>query len=172
MKGHENYHLHCRLKELMAQQNLTVDELHQGARVSRETLSQLRLNSFKGVRKQAIARICGAMGIGIGDFFELLPEDIWLPIRLTKEVTIHFGSRTEPEPHPVRAGAASDGDQPAVPGVVGLPDVQVDLRVSRRASSSTFVCASRSTSPDPAAAATRRCKRRRSASSRTATITS
>jgi DNA-binding Xre family transcriptional regulator len=104
MKGYENYRVHCRLKDLMAQQNITVEELHQKARVSRETISQLRGNSFKGVSKQAIARICGALGIGIGDLFELLPEDIWLPIRLTHDVTIHFGSRTESEPHPVRSG--------------------------------------------------------------------
>lgn len=105
MKGHENYHVHCLLKELMAQRNITVDELHLRARVSRETISRLRVNSLLGVRIKAIARICGALGVGISELFELSPEDIWQPIRLTKEVTIHFGSRAESEPHPVRAGA-------------------------------------------------------------------
>jgi DNA-binding Xre family transcriptional regulator len=93
MKGHENYRVHCRLKELMTQQSVLVDDLHQKARVSRETIAQLRGNSFKGVSARAIARICGALGVKIGELFELVPEDIWLPIRLTKEVTIHFGSR-------------------------------------------------------------------------------
>ena len=105
MKGHENYHIHCRLKELMAQRNITVEELHDLARVSRETISQLRSNAFKGVSAKGIARICGALSIGIGELFELLPEDIWLPIRLTKEVTIHFGSRTLSEPHSADRGA-------------------------------------------------------------------
>jgi DNA-binding Xre family transcriptional regulator len=104
MKGHENYRVHCRLKELMAQRTITVDELHQAARVSRDTISQLRGNSFKGVSTKAIARLCGALGIGIGELFELLPEDLWLAIRLTREVTIHFGSRAFAEPRPARAG--------------------------------------------------------------------
>jgi DNA-binding Xre family transcriptional regulator len=105
MKGHENYRVHCRLKDLMSQRAITVDELHEQARVSRETISQLRGNSFKGVSTKAIARLCGALGVTIDDLFELLPEDVWLPIRLTKEVTIHFGSRAFTEPRPAQCGA-------------------------------------------------------------------
>ncbi len=103
--GHENYRLHCRLKELMADRKMTVEDLHQTARVSRDTISLLRGNSFEGVRKRAIARICGVLGTGIGELFELLLEDIWLPIRLAREVTVHFGSRAFAEPRPARAGA-------------------------------------------------------------------
>lgn len=104
MKGHENYHVHCRLKELMAQRDITVDELHEQARISRETISQLRGNSFKGVSSKAMARLCGALGVTIGELFEVLPEDVWLPIRLTKEVTIHFGLRAFTEPRPAECG--------------------------------------------------------------------
>ena len=110
MKGHENYRVHCRLKELMAQRNITVDELHGQARISRETISQQRGNSFKGVSSKAIARLCGALGVTIGELFELLPEDIWLAIRLTKEVTIHFGSRAFTEPRPAHCG----NDEPII----------------------------------------------------------
>jgi DNA-binding Xre family transcriptional regulator len=100
MKGHENYRVHCYLKELMARHNITVDELHEQARIGRETISQLRGNSFQGVSTKAIARLSGALGVTVGELFEVLPEDIWLPIRLTKEVTIHFGIRAFTEPRP------------------------------------------------------------------------
>lgn len=106
MKAHESYHLHCRLKEHMTRLGLTVDQLHRIARVSRETISQLRSNSFKGVSKRAISRICGALGLSIGELFEVLLEDIWLPIRLAGEVTIHFGSRNLLEPQPARGDGA------------------------------------------------------------------
>jgi DNA-binding Xre family transcriptional regulator len=104
MKGHENYHVHCHLKELMTHRNMTVDQLHEAGRVGRETISQLRGNNSKAVSTQNMARICGALGVGLGDLFEVLPNDIWLPIRLTKEVTIHFGLRTFTEPRPARSG--------------------------------------------------------------------
>jgi putative transcriptional regulator len=105
-KGHENYRVHCRLKELMSERGMTVEELHRKARIANETISQLRNNNFKGVSKRAIARICGALGITIGELFEVLPEDIWLPIRLAREVTVHFGSRSLGEPQPARSGEA------------------------------------------------------------------
>jgi len=105
-KGHESYRVHCRLKEFMAEEKVTVEDLHERARVDRGTIAQLRSNSFHRVSKRAIARICGVLGVGIGELFELLPEDIWLPIRLTREVTIHFGSRAFAEPRPARMGAS------------------------------------------------------------------
>jgi len=89
----ENYRVHCRLKELMAAHRIGVDELHKRARVSKETISQLRGNRSKGMSNRTIARLCAFFGVRIGDLFEVLPEDLWLPMRLTKEVTIHFGSR-------------------------------------------------------------------------------
>jgi DNA-binding Xre family transcriptional regulator len=62
-KGNENYRVHCRLKELMSKRAITVEELHRMARISCETISQLRNNSFKGVSTRAIARICGALAV-------------------------------------------------------------------------------------------------------------
>src|SRR3972149_3166870 len=106
MKGHENYRVHCRLKEFMAERKVMVEELHERARVSRDTISQLRGNSFKRVSTRAMARICGVLGITIGELFELLPEDIWLPIRLMREVTVHFGSRALAGPRSARAAPA------------------------------------------------------------------
>ena len=110
MKGHENYRLHSRLKELMAERKLMVDDLHQTAHVSRDTISQLRMNGFQGVSSKNVARLCGALGVGIGELFELLPEDIWLAIRLTRDVTIHFGSRTLAEPRPASANGVDDNN--------------------------------------------------------------
>jgi len=69
MKGHENYRVHCRLKEFMAERKVMVEELHERARVSRDTISQLRGNSFKRVSTRAMARICGVLGVGIGELW-------------------------------------------------------------------------------------------------------
>jgi DNA-binding Xre family transcriptional regulator len=95
-----NYRVHCRLKKIMRERGLTVEELHTGARVAKETITALRKNDFKGVGAQTIARLCGSLGISVGELFELLPEDIWLPIRLARKVTIHFGSRALSAPRP------------------------------------------------------------------------
>jgi len=108
MTGHENYRVHCRLKELMAERRLGVDELHLRARIAKETISLLRGNRSKAVSMRAIARLCAVLGVGIGELFEVLPEDLWLPIRLAKEVTVHFGSRAVTAPQPVR------GEDPAM----------------------------------------------------------
>jgi putative transcriptional regulator len=92
-RGIGNRRLHCRLKEIMAAKGITGKRLHQIAHVGREAICQLGNNNFKAVSAKVIVRICGALQIDIADLFEILPEDIWLPIRLTKEVTFHFGSR-------------------------------------------------------------------------------
>lgn len=104
INGHENFRVHCTLQERMTAAGLTVDEFHKIARVSRETLGNWRRNKFKGFSTSTVGRVAGALGCGIGDLFVLLPEDIWLPIRLAKEVTIHFGSRAFTEPRPARNG--------------------------------------------------------------------
>lgn len=104
MNRHENCRLHCRLKEIMREKGMSVAELHRISGVSRETICILRNNGPTGVSTRSVARVCAALGVGIGDLFELLVEDIWRPIRLTKEVTIHFGSRVLHEPKPARRG--------------------------------------------------------------------
>jgi DNA-binding Xre family transcriptional regulator len=107
MKEYENYRVHCRLKELMHEGGRKVGELHRAARISKETISQLRGNSSKAVSTRAIAHLCGELNVGIGELFEVLPEDIWMPIRLAREVTVHFGSRAVTAPEPVRAEDAA-----------------------------------------------------------------
>lgn len=103
MKKHAelgSYRVHCRLKAIMRERGLTVEQLRTMAPVAKDSITALRRNDFKGVSTQTIARLCGVLGIGVGELFDLLPEDIWLPIRLAREVTIHFGSRALSAPRP------------------------------------------------------------------------
>lgn len=103
----ENYHVHCYLRELMDERGYGVDKLHRMSGVNRGTISNLSNNSFQGVSRQNIARLCGVLNKSIEELFVVLPKDIWLPIRLSKSVTVHFGSRFLSE---VRPGDDGRGD--------------------------------------------------------------
>lgn len=111
MKEYDNYRVHCLLKEIMRQKGISVGELHRRSGVSRDTIAQLRKNAFKGLSKRSIERICGALDITVSELFVVMPEDIWLPIRRAKEVTIHVGLRSWNEPRPARRGVPVMGMQ-------------------------------------------------------------
>jgi hypothetical protein len=59
----------------------------------------LRTNNWTRVSRDVIGKICGALNITLDDLFVLVPVDIWAPIRLSREVTIHYGSRSVSELH-------------------------------------------------------------------------
>jgi DNA-binding Xre family transcriptional regulator len=96
--------VYCRLREIMQERHITVDALHKRARVGREAISALRSNSFERVSRVAIGRVCEALDIAINELFVLIPEDIWAPIRLAREVTIHYGSRSFAAPRKATGG--------------------------------------------------------------------
>ena len=96
--------MYSRLLEIMREQHITVDELHRRTRVCRDAITALRLNSSQLVSPVSIARICEALNITLSDLFVLMPEDIWAPIRLAREVTIHYGSRSFGEPRLATGG--------------------------------------------------------------------
>lgn len=104
MKEYDAHRLYCRLDEILRERRMTGIELHRLSGVARETITQLRNNTFVGVSSRTIARICGVLCITPNELFVVIREDIWLPIRRAKEVTIHVGSRTWNEPHPARPG--------------------------------------------------------------------
>jgi DNA-binding Xre family transcriptional regulator len=77
----------------MDDRGITVDKLHRISGVGREAIVALRKNTWKQVSRTALARICGVLDIGLDQLLELIPEDIWAPIRTSREVTVHYGSR-------------------------------------------------------------------------------
>lgn len=99
----------CRLAEIMAARGITVDALHAQTGVGREAIAALRHNKGKHVSRKAIGFICGALNIKLDELFTLVPVDIWAPIKLSREVTIHYGSRAVVEPQ--YGGADGDAAQ-------------------------------------------------------------
>ncbi len=87
--------VHSRLREIMREQGLTVKELQQRSGAGREPISALRGNKWQRVSRVVMGRICAALNITFNDLFILNPEDIWAPIKLSGEVTIHYGSHSE-----------------------------------------------------------------------------
>jgi len=89
----------CRLRDIMDERGITVDALHQRARVGREAIAALRKNNWKLVGRSTMGRVCNALNITLDQLFDLIPEDIWAAVKLSREITIHYGSRTVLESH-------------------------------------------------------------------------
>lgn len=85
--------MNCRLYEKMQDPFMTVDELHRRARVGRDVISNLRWNKRTRFDPDGIARICGVVNVTLDQLFVLVPEDSLAPIRLSRGVAIHLGSR-------------------------------------------------------------------------------
>lgn len=97
--------LRCRLHEIMAARGIKFDELQKKTRVDRNALSALRKNTWNSINRRNLAALCAALDVRLDELFELIPEDIWAPIKMRREVTIHYGSRAIMETaQPGRAG--------------------------------------------------------------------
>jgi DNA-binding Xre family transcriptional regulator len=107
-------HVHCRLREIMRERPITVEELHRITGVGREAICALRSPSWQRVSRHVIGKICGALNITLDQLFILNPQDIWASIKLSGEVTIHYGSRSLPEA-PL-AGGTPDEDAVTMAG--------------------------------------------------------
>jgi DNA-binding Xre family transcriptional regulator len=77
----------------MRDRSMTVETLRRRAAISAETIAALRNNTGQQVSYRALGAICAELGVTLDQLFELIPEDIWAPIRTGREVTIHYGSR-------------------------------------------------------------------------------
>ena len=97
--------VHSRLREIMQERRIKVETLHQLAGVSRESITALRKDNWQRVSRSVMGKICGALNITLDQLFILNPDDIWAPIKLSGEVTIHYGSRSAPEVHRGTGGA-------------------------------------------------------------------
>ncbi len=101
--------VHCRLREIMHERRMKVEQLHRRTGVGRETIAALRKDEWTRVSREAIGRICGALNITLDELFVLILEDIWAPIKLSHEVTIHYGSRPFAEPQRTPGDARARG---------------------------------------------------------------
>lgn len=113
--------VYCRLREIMRERPMTVEELHRMSGAGREAISALRGDKWMRVSRVALGKICGALNVTLDELFALNPDDIWASIRLAGEVTIHYGSRSLPE---MRTGAASSEDSIMAGQYVGVWDLR------------------------------------------------
>ena len=86
--------VHCRLRGIMDERGIKVEELHRMSGVGREAISALRGRNWQRVSGVVMGRLCATLDITPNDLFVLNPEDIWAPIKLGGELTIHYGSRS------------------------------------------------------------------------------
>lgn len=77
---------------------MSVHELMKLSGVGRQPIAALRKNQWERVTRDVLGNICGALGITLDELFVLYEEDIWFPIRLHRDVTIHIGSNSFPTP--------------------------------------------------------------------------
>lgn len=103
----------CRLREIMAERRIGVQELHELSGVSRASISALRTEGWKGVGRDTIGGLCGALKIDPGELFTLYERDIWYSVRTHRDVTVHFGSNSIPatDGGPARADEAVPFDR-------------------------------------------------------------
>ena len=73
--------VYSHLKEIMRARSMSVVELHHLTGVARQAISHLRQANLRRVDLNVAARICCELNITLDDLFELVPEDIWAPIR-------------------------------------------------------------------------------------------
>jgi putative transcriptional regulator len=85
----------CRLGAIMRERGITAKQLERMSGVNRAAIARLSNNTFTRLRRDIIARICGALGItSLDELFEVYDANIFFPIRLNKEVTFHVGSES------------------------------------------------------------------------------
>lgn len=89
--------LRCLLTDIMRARGMRVSQLSELSGVCKSALSALRTDESQRFDRDVIERVCTALDVGPGELFELVREDIWAPIRVSKEVTIHYGSRSFPD---------------------------------------------------------------------------
>jgi DNA-binding Xre family transcriptional regulator len=111
-----------RLSELMAERGIEhVTDLAERACVSRNAIGALKNGTWQRVDRETLTRLCGALDATVGDLFVTEPADIWFPIRLRGEVTIHLGSISKAVP---RAGGQLVPCERIEPQLVGYWDVR------------------------------------------------
>jgi DNA-binding Xre family transcriptional regulator len=126
MKRLDNHDVHSYLEDLLKKHKVSGEKLRRETGVSAETITHLRNNEFDGVSRRNIARICAYFGVPIQALLAVLPRDIWLPIRISKKVVVHFGSRVLSE---VRPGSDGQGDSRIQRQYLGVSDFRAFRKI-------------------------------------------
>lgn len=85
--------IQCRLGEIMRARGLSDKKLAKLAGVGRDVIRQLRENTFKGIRRKTLGKLCAALSLeSLDELFCIRDADSLHPIRLHREVTIHLGA--------------------------------------------------------------------------------
>ena len=113
--------VHCRLRGIMDERGIKVEELHRMSGVGREAISALRGRNWQRVSGVVMGRLCATLDITPNDLFVLNPEDIWAPIKLGGELTIHYGSRSFEE---TQHGPDAAGESVLTGQYVGVWDMR------------------------------------------------
>ena len=81
------------LEERIRARGLSRAKLSKQTRTSRGVIGDLCGERWQRIGRDTIARICEELDItSLDDLFQLYDTNIFFPIRLHREVTIHFGS--------------------------------------------------------------------------------
>lgn len=90
--------VHCRLKELIARRNISMADLSRRTGIDEGQLRKLHDGAWKSIKGWQMGRLLDELGCNTLDqLFVALDDDIWAPIRVRREMTIHFGSSSFPE---------------------------------------------------------------------------
>jgi len=85
--------IYCRLGDIMRARGITVLSLKRRAHVGADAIRQLMSNRWKGVRRETLCRIARALDLtSPEELFAFYRDDIFGPLWLHREVTIHLGS--------------------------------------------------------------------------------
>lgn len=105
----------------MEARGISITELERRSGVHRGELGKLRAGKWVSIKREAMQQLLAVLQVDLGELFVAFPDDIWTPIRIAREVTIHFGSNSLPEVGPDR-GARRGGH--ALREVIGYWDLR------------------------------------------------
>lgn len=119
---------HCWLKEILEERKVTPNELTLAAKVPSITIKALQTNQLQSVSLDDLGKIAAALGIGIDRLVCVYPENIWLPIVLRREVTIHLGADSFVDRFETPSGEGASGIDRLM---MGFWDVQAASEICR-----------------------------------------
>ena len=113
----------CRLREIMKTRKMTVNQLMERTGLKKDVIAKLRGREVSNVGLEVMLKICEVFHVSLDEVFVLCPDDIWAPIKMSDELTIHYGSRTIP-------AAARRGNVSWSPQFVGSWDLRACTKIT------------------------------------------
>jgi DNA-binding Xre family transcriptional regulator len=76
----------------MKDRGLTQHELSRLSGVDQERIRKLCNHTWGAITQSVAGKLCTALGVGMGELFEIVPADIWWSVRRDRKLTVHLGS--------------------------------------------------------------------------------